>query len=318
MPENRNLIQETLDRLPSALRDEVRPAVPLRELTTLKIGGPAALLCPIRNADFAQRFQAFSRECEITSAILGGGSNILAADEGFPGLVMRVATDRFSIRGETLTVGAGLDFDTLIRRSLEAGLTGLEFASGIPGTLGGALVGNAGCYGRQIGEFLVEALVLRPGGLLERIGPAEFGFDYRCTRLQSTGDMVLEATLRLDRGDRELAEAVRQEKIADRRAKHPTDEPSAGSWFKNIEAAAPGQRRTAAGALLEEAGAKRLSVGDAAVFAKHANIIVNRGHATSADVRELASKMAEAVRLKFGVDLQPEVRYLAPRPEAGL
>jgi UDP-N-acetylmuramate dehydrogenase len=312
MIESPNLFQEFLNRLPSPLRELVRPSVPLRDLTTLEIGGAAALLCPIGNADQAQRFQAFSMEHNISSTILGGGSNILAADEGYPGLVLRVATDGFTVQGETLTAGAGLDFDALISRSLQEGLTGLEFASGIPGTLGGALVGNAGCYGRQIGDFLVEALVLRENGKLERIGPDDFGFDYRRTLLQNSGDMVLEATLRLGRENLEQAVANRGEKIADRLAKHPVNVPSAGSWFKNLDANSPGGRRTAAGVLLEEIGAKQMTAGGAAVFPKHANIIINRGGATCGDVRELARKMADAVSKKFGVDLQQEVRYLGP------
>ena len=304
-------IPKILDRLPPDLRVLVTPSVPLSTLTTLRIGGPAALVCPVRNAEQARRFQAFCEQENLSSAVFGGGSNILAADAGFRGLVLRIATDRFDVRGETVTAGAGLDFDLLIRRSLDVGLTGLEFASGIPGTLGGALVGNAGCYGRQIGEFLVEALVLRENGSLERIGPEDFGFAYRRTHLQDSRDVVLEATLRLRRGDIDLARTDRREKIADRLAKHPLDIPSAGSWFKNLDPSSPHGRRTAAGALLEEAGAKQMSVGGAAVFPRHANIIINRGGASCADVLELARMMKEAVQARFGITLEQEVRYLA-------
>ena len=204
-----------------------------------------------------------------------------------------------------LTVGAGLAFDEMIRRSLEAGLTGLEFASGIPGTVGGALVGNAGCYGHQIGDFVREALVLRGDGTLETIGAEDFAFGYRRTRLQGGCDVVLEATLQLAHGDLDLAGRTREEKIADRRHKHPVIEPSAGSWFKNLPPGGPGERRRAAGVLLEEVGAKEMSVGGAAVFPRHANIIINRGGATCADVLALAERMRDAVFERFGVRLEP-------------
>ena len=285
-----------------------RSGSPCANLTTLRIGGPARLVCSAHNPESALRFQAFAAECGLPCFVLGGGSNLLADDAGYDGLVLRVATRDFTVRGDTVRVGAGLDFDDLIARSLDAGLTGLEFASGIPGTVGGALVGNAGCYGHEIGEFMVEALVLRPDGRLETVGPETFGFAYRTTDLRETGAVVLEATFRLRRGDLDAAAGERAEHIADRRRKHPVDLPSAGSWFRNLPPAEPGGRRRAAGALLDEAGAKSMREGDAAVFPKHANIIVNLGRATSADVLRLAERMRAAVRARFGVELVDEVR----------
>ncbi len=304
--------ERIIERLPAPLRELARPHVPLGTLTTLGIGGSAAVLCPIRNAEQAQRFQAFCGESSTPLTILGGGSNILADDAGFPGLVLQMSDERLEFRGDLLTVGSGASFDEMIRRSLEAGLTGLEFASGIPGTVGGAMVGNAGCYGHQIGDFLVEAHVLREDGRLETVGPEYFGFEYRRTRLQGSGDILLGVSLRLSRGDLAAATASRDEKIADRRRKHPINEPCAGSWFKNLPPAEPGGRRRAAGVLLEEVGAKKMTVGGAAVFARHANIIVNRGDATSADVLTLADRMKSAVSERFGVVLEPEVKYLCP------
>ncbi|MCP4572346.1 MAG: UDP-N-acetylmuramate dehydrogenase [bacterium] len=296
--------------LPNELRDKFQRNVPLCDLTTLRIGGPATLVCPVRTPEEAQRFQESMAQADLPAWILGGGSNVLAPDAGFPGLIMRVATDRRQVRGDTLVAGCGLDFDDLIVHALESGLTGLEFASGIPGTLGGALVGNAGCYGHEIGEFLVEALVLTATGRLERVGPEEFGFRYRATDLREAGHVLLEATLRLGRGDLDAAGRVRDDHLADRRAKHPVDLPCAGSWFRNLPPAEPGGRRRAAGELLEKAGAKAMSEGDAAVFAKHANIVVNRGAATGAQVDRLVRRMQTAVREQFGVDLVEEVRRM--------
>jgi len=310
------MIDDPSLHLPNDLRELIRRNVPLRDLTTLRIGGPAALVCPVRTPADAQRFQEFADTAGIPSWILGAGSNVLADDDGFPGLVLHVATDRCEVRGDTLTAGCGLDFDDLIVHSLESRLTGLEFGSGIPGTLGGALAGNAGCYGHEIGEFLAEALVLTPDGRLERVGPESFGFRYRSTDLREAGHVLLEATLHLGCGDLDAAARVRADHLADRRAKHPVDLPCAGSWFRNLPPAEPGGRRRSAGALLEQAGAKGMHEGDAAVFEKHANIVVNRGAATSAQMDRLVRRLRAAVREQFGVELVEEVRRL-PGPAGG-
>lgn len=306
-----------LDRLPDALRARVRRDVPLRDLTTLRVGGPAALVCPADNPEQARRFHEAAREAGLPVFALGGGSNVLADDAGYDGVVLHVTGRDWTGRGDAVTVAAGLGLDDLVAQTLGAGLTGLEFASGIPGTVGGALAGNAGCYGHEIGEFLREAIVMTPDGDLRRVGPEAFGFRYRGTALRDEGLVVLEAVLQLRRDppgpgglDRALAE--RAAHLADRLAKHPVTEPSAGSWFRNLEPAEPGGRRRAAGELLDQVGAKSMREGDAAVFAKHANIIVNLGRAGSADVQRLAARMQAAVRERFGVELQPEVRSLGP------
>lgn len=309
-------LPQLLKTLSGPDQDLVRPNARLRDLTTLRIGGPAALLCPIHNPEQARRFHGLARENDIPLFVLGGGSNVLADDTGYQGIVLQVATRELVVQGDVVHVGAGLDFDQLIATTLDRGLTGLEFASGIPGTVGGAVVGNAGCYGHEIGEFLLAAVVLRPDGTVETVGPEAFGFRYRETDLRETGNIVLNVSLRLMRGDVAAARAVRAEKIADRRRKHPIELPSAGSWFRNLPPAGPGLRRRAAGRLLEQAGALSFQEGDARVFAKHANMIVNTGQATSADVLTLASRMQQAVQAKFGVTLQPEVRYLGTTADA--
>ncbi len=305
-------VQTLVESLPGDMQSQVRQSVPLNSLTTLRVGGPASILCRVGNPEQAVRFQALALERDIPFFILGGGSNVLADDRGFRGLILHVSTENFDLKGDTIRAGTGVSFDGLIERTLDAGLTGLEFASGIPGTLGGALVGNAGCYGHEIGEFLVEALLLRPDGRLETVGPEDFGFRYRETDLRETGTIVLEAVLKLQRGDVDQAASLRREKILDRRTKHPVDLPSAGSWFRNLPPAEQGGRRRAAGVLLEQAGAKDMIEGDARVFAKHANMIINTGGATSADVLKLAARMKSGVLEKFGIQLVEEVRYLEP------
>ncbi len=308
-------LDKYLARLPGELAARVQQRHHLRQATTLQVGGPADLFCPARTTDQAQRFQELAAEADLPLFILGGGSNILADDEGFRGLVLRIETTDFQPRGTLVTVGAGLGFDDLIHRTLQEGLCGLEFASGIPGTVGGAVMGNAGCYGHEIGEFIREAVTLGPDGRVRRRGPEDFGFRYRATDLRESGEILLEVVLELERADTAAAGEIRREHLADRARKHPGDVPSAGSWFRNLPPPQPGDRRVAAGRLLEEVGAKDFVEGDARVFPKHANMIINAGRATSAQVRALASRMRQAVWDRFEVRLIQEVRYLGPHPE---
>jgi len=296
--------------LASKYLQQVNIGVPLQDLTTFRIGGRAQGVCRIRTIADAQKFQAFAREQDVPVAILGGGSNILADDRGFCGLVLHLENDLCTVHGDVMRVGAGLNFDRLIEQSLATGLCGLEFASGIPGTLGGAVVGNAGCYGHEISEFVHSATLLRADGRLQQVGPEDLVFAYRSSALKQSGDILLEVELKLNRGDTTAAWRTRQEKIEIRRRKHPVRRPCAGSFFKNLPPARPGGQRRAAGELLEKVGAKTMREGDAAVYEKHANIIVNEGQATCSQVLALADRMQEAVREHFGVTLYPEVRYL--------
>ncbi|MFH1844744.1 MAG: UDP-N-acetylmuramate dehydrogenase [bacterium] len=315
---DRNREQATVKRIRTAI-DSLRgqfPAqllvdVPLRELTTFRIGGPALGVGLIQTHDDARKFQAIAAEHDLPLAFLGDGSNVLADDRGFCGLILKMEVPTFEIHGDTVTVGAGVRFDNLIERCLAAGLVGLEFASGIPGTVGGAVVGNAGCYGHEISEFLVAATVLRADGRLETVGPEDLVFSYRNSRLKGSTDLLLEAELQLRQGDNTAALQARQEHLASRGRKHPVHEPCAGSYFQNLPPRISGGKRRAAGELLEAVGAKEMQVGGAAVFAKHANIIINADGASCRDVQALAARMRTAVADRFEVQLQEEVRYLS-------
>lgn len=289
---------------------EILVAHPLSRMTTLRIGGPAQLVCPVQNNEAARRFLDVACHDNVPWTCLGKGSNILADDAGFAGLIMLIQTRQFSILGDAVRVGAGWDVDELVAATLKAGLTGLEFAGGLPGTVGGAIAGNAGCYGREFGSLLLEATVLRRNGRLQIFGPEDFSFDYRTSAIKESGDVVLDAVLGLSRGDVEAAARIRAEHCADRRRKHPWDIPSAGSYFKNLPPRCPGEARRSAAELLEAAGAKSMREGGAAVFCAHANIIINAGGATSRDVLRLADRMRSAVYRIFAVELDTEVRHL--------
>lgn len=290
--------------------DAVTPEAPLAPLTTFRIGGPASGLARVRTSDDARRFLEFSRRREIDTLCLGGGSNLLVDDNGYCGLILRMENTDLAFEAGTVRAGAGLDFDDLIARCLTEGRPGFAFASGIPGSLGGAVAGNAGCYGHEIGEFVLEATLLRPDGRLETVGPEALDFRYRDTALKGGDSLLLDVLLRAESGDVTAGAAEREERLADRRRKHPTTEPCAGSYFRNLPPAESGGRRRAAGALLDEVGARGWREGDAAVYGKHANIIVNLGRARCSDVLALAERMKAAVRERFGVDLREEVSHL--------
>jgi len=313
------------ERLRQALGPALLTREPLRHHTTFRIGGPADYYFAARTPDQLVTALRTAHALEIPVFLLGGGSNLLVSDQGFRGLVVRNACEEVEFDGGAAQVGCGVDFLELIYRCRDRGLTGLEFAAGIPGSIGGALYGNAGCYGQDIGQFTIDCTIASLDGATVRTLPASwFEFAYRDSRLKRDPHVLLTCLLQFKPGDRAAIQAVIDEKLEIRRAKHPQwrVEPTAGSYFKNLpvgfrfpgSTTSPGTRRTPAGQLLDECGCRGLRVGDTMVFAKHANIIVNAGHATARDVLELAAIMKARVRDRFGVELEEEVMFLGERP----
>jgi UDP-N-acetylmuramate dehydrogenase len=300
--------------LEAALGDEVVEGGPLSEHTSYGIGGPAALLALAVRVEQVAAALAFAHRERIPALFLGGGTNLLVSDRGFDGLVLRLAIDGVSIGdgGRSVTVGAGVATARLVERVVAEGFAGLEFAAGLPGTIGGAISGNAGCFGSAIGDRLTGAtLITRDGAVVEVRDPSWFAFGYRCSRITQEGAVVARATFAVEPGDRAHIEEIAAERVAVRRQKHPAPgAKTAGSYFKNLPPESPGGLRRAAGALLDQVGAKAMRVGDAVVFEKHANIIVNAGSASARDVLALAEKMRAAVLDRFGVELEPEVRFV--------
>jgi UDP-N-acetylmuramate dehydrogenase len=314
-----------LDRLRRALGDGLLTAEPLKHHTTFRIGGPADFFFAARTPDQVVAALRAARECELPVFLLGGGSNLLVSDEGFRGLVLKNACDSIEFDGQVAHVGCGTDFLDLIYQCRDRSLTGLEFAAGIPGSVGGAIYGNAGCYGKDIGSFTLECThVDLDGSAVETRPAAWYEFGYRDSRLKRDPRVLLTALLRFEPGNRDAIQKEIDEKLEIRRVKHPQwrIEPTAGSYFKNLPPdwqmpgarLSPGTRRVAAGQLLDECDCRGLRIGDALVFPKHANIIVNAGHATAHDVLALAEEMKTRVRAKFGVELEEEVMFLGRRP----
>lgn len=290
---------ELPDRDGTILHDE-----PLSRHTTLRVGGPARWYCRVRTENGLSAVLRAATEGREPLALLGMGSNVVAADEGFPGWVVRLEGDflRIEIAGDRLTAGGGAALGGACAAAARAGLSGLEPISGIPSSIGGAVRINAGAYGGEIFDVLETVrLVSRAGDRRESPG-ADIPHGYRWTRLCETNEIVSEATLQLLPASREeIAERTRV--VGEKRRGALPSEPNAGSVFKNP----PGDY---AGRLVEACGLKGERSGDAAISTRHANVIVNLGGARSADVVQLMRRMRDSVREKFGVTLSPEVEFL--------
>jgi UDP-N-acetylmuramate dehydrogenase len=283
--------------------------VPLSAMSSFGIGGPAEFFFEARSEADLDRAVSLAFREKYPFYVIGGGSNVLFDDEGFRGLIIRNRLEGISREGGRLAVLSGTLLAAVLRETLSGGLSGLEFLAGIPGTVGGAIYGNAGAFGSCLGDFLETATLLAPGGGRTEVGREALGFGYRDSALKRNGAVVLKAVLLSSPGDKNTSEARIREVLEHRRQKHPPwGTACAGSYFKNPWP--PGGDRLPAGRLLEQAGARGLAVGDAAVYEKHCNFIINRGNARSRDVLLLAEELKELVFRKFGVQLEEEVIHV--------
>ncbi len=298
----------------AALGCRVTPGAPMAGATTFRIGGPAQVLIDLPDAAAAKAVLIACRQAGIPWFVLGNGSDLLVGDRGIPGAVLRLsrsAQPQLLPEGRILC-GAGVSLQRLCLFAREHALTGLEFAYGIPGTVGGALYMNAGAYGGEMADVVLEADCLLPGGQPEDVQSvtldrAALALGYRHSALMTLaadrGVLATAVRLQLQPGDSAAIAARMKELLARRQEKQPLEYPSAGSFFKR-----PAGHY--AGALIEEAGMKGYRVGDAQVSEKHAGFVVNRGHATAAEVRALCRDVQAAVRARAGVELEPEVRFI--------
>lgn len=285
--------------------EHVQENVSLAGYTTFRIGGPADVLVQAGEEEQLERVLAWCRESGRPWILLGRGSNVLVDDAGFCGTVILLdgTLAQIEVRGDQITAGAGASLARIARTALEHELTGVEYAAGIPGTLGGAVYMNAGAYGGEIGRTVSSIRYLDKEGIHE-IGPEEAGFEYRSSRFMRENAIVLGAEMTLQPGDRQAIMDRMQELAEQRKSKQPLEYPSAGSMFKRPEG-------FFAGKLIQDAGLAGYSVGGAQVSEKHCGFVINRGNATAEDVRELVRQVADRVEQTFGVRLEPEVRYLS-------
>ena len=291
-----------LVREAAALGCRVEEKVPLSQLTSFHVGGPADHVITAPAAAVPSLLQKLNA-ADIPVLILGNGSNVLASDAGFRGVVLKIAAGEEDIRreGDRLCAGAGVSLKQLCLFARDRGLSGLETLYGIPGTVGGAVYMNAGAYGGEIADTLQTVTVTDGDGQVLTLSAAEAALGYRRSRFMQTGEVILSAVFSLSPGD----PGQIRERMADcmnrRREKQPLEYPSAGSFFKRPEG-------HFAGELIDRCGLRGFSVGDAQISEKHAGFLINRGHATCRDILALSDAVCRIVREKTGVQLEREVR----------
>lgn len=287
---------------------------PLAPLTTFRVGGPADYLVETRTSDEIVTAVRLARQHDVPVTMLGGGSNVLISDIGVRGLVIRTRGGAiFELDEQHVRADAAITINGLVRWTVLHGLGGLESWAGTPGTVGGAISGNAHFGGHLIGEHVTDARLVDRDGQVSEVAAAAMGFGYDRSRLQGSGEILLWATFRVSRADSEGLRAAARESLAYRKRTQPLDTPSAGCVFRNPE---PGRDRVpdglpwSAGALVDRAGLKGTAVGGARVSMVHGNFIVNEGGATAADIQALVDRCRAEVRRQFGVDLREEIVYL--------
>jgi UDP-N-acetylmuramate dehydrogenase len=294
--------------------DRVRIDVPLAPLTTFRVGGPADWLIEIRDSAEMLTALRVARTLRLPVTILGGGSNVLIADTGIRGLVLRPrGGDVRAVGGDRVEADAAVTINGLVRWTINHGCAGLESWAGTPGTVGGAIFGNAHFSGRSIGELIERVRTATRDGATADRSADEMGFGYDRSRLQTTGEILLSAVFRVSPGEPAALRAIARASLAFRKRTQPLDTPSAGCVFQNPQVGldvVPDGIPWSAGALVDRAGLKGAGEGGARVSPAHANFIVNDGTATAAAIRRLIDRCRLAVRDRFGVDLREEIMYL--------
>lgn len=285
--------------------DRVFTEEAMSQHTTFKIGGPADyFLMPDKGEDVG-RVIKICKEKEIPYFILGNGSNLLVGDGGYRGTVIQIYRNMSSVtvEGNEITAQAGALLSAVAAAAKNASLTGFEFAGGIPGTIGGAVVMNAGAYGGEMKDVLTEVTVMNAEGDIFTLPTEELELGYRTSIIKTAGYIVLEAKIRLKEGDPEVIRETMKDLTIRRTTKQPLEYPSAGSTFKRPEG-------YFAGKLIMDSGLAGYQVGGAQVSEKHCGFVINAGDATAGDVRTLMDNVRDIVYKKYGVTLEPEVKFL--------
>jgi UDP-N-acetylmuramate dehydrogenase len=300
--------------------DRVRADAPLRSATTFRTGGSAQWLFDARGSDEIVTALMLAGDAGVPVVLLGGGSNVLISDRGVRGLVIRPRGGEVRQAGGNLVrADAAVTMNGLVRWTITHNLAGVEAWAGTPGTVGGAVYGNAHFGGRLISEIVSAVHLCDRAGCVATVPVGDMGFGYDQSRLQSTGEVLLSADFRVSAGEAALLRETARRSLAYRKHTQPLDEPSAGCIFQNPQ---PGRDVLpegfpwSAGALVDRAGMKGATVGGARVSLTHGNFIVNQQHATSTDIRRLIERCRAAVRARFGVELREEIVYLGDFSDA--
>lgn len=308
-----SLLRELQSRFPSL---SIREQVPLCDYTTFRLGGPCRVLIDQPPAAILPEVLRELQAAGLPSLTIGQGSNLVVSDQGLDCAVIRFCSSIPNITADGCRVRVSGDtlLDDLARFTVEHACGDLAFCTGIPGTVGGGIAGNAGAFGRQLGDHLIEAEIVDPDGSVHIVGPDDLGFSYRHSNLKESGRIVLSALFEAPSAPASELHAERKRILDFRREHHPdwNATPCAGSVFRNVEPSSAAGPRQSAGYFLEQAGANRLRVGGARVYEKHANIIVADPSCTAQDVHNLARLMQQCVLDRFGLHLIPEIRFLGP------
>lgn len=278
---------------------------PMKKHITFRVGGPADYFVVPRTKEEVKGLISLCKEFDMPYYVLGNGSNLLVGDKGYRGVIIQVYKEmnQIEVEGENIKVQAGALLSRVGNVALDAELSGFEFAAGIPGTMGGAVVMNAGAYGGELKDVLVSATVLTPQGEILTLPNEELELGYRTSIIAKKDYIVLEATIALQKSDKASIKARMDELRVQRTTKQPLEYPSAGSTFKRPEG-------YFAGKLIQDAGLRGFQVGGAQVSEKHCGFVINKENATAADIWELMQQVSAIVKEKFGVELEPEVKRL--------
>lgn len=298
----KNLYQKLTEWMPE---ERVKKEEPMRLHTTFRVGGPADLFVSPNSVEEVCKVTALCREEGVPYYIMGNGSNLLVSDQGYRGVIIQFYKEMndISVEGTLLRAQAGALLSAVANRALLESLTGFEFAAGIPGTLGGACVMNAGAYGGEMKDVLKAVTVLTQEGEVLTLSNEELELGYRTSVIAREHYIVLEAEIALSEGKKEEIQAVMDDLKERRITKQPLEYPSAGSTFKRPEG-------YFAGKLIQDAGLRGFQVGGAQVSEKHCGFVINKDHATAAEIAELIRQVSEKVEAQFGVKLEPEVKRL--------
>lgn len=285
--------------------EDIRLQEPMADHTTFRIGGPADCFVQIENKEQLIQVLKYLNQVEVPFFILGNGSNLLVSDKGYQGIILQIGQkmSKIEVEGDVITAQAGASMAQVARAALEHGLTGLEFASGIPGTIGGGIVMNAGAYDGELSGVVTQVNVVNGAGECMELENDSMEFGYRTSTIRNNPFTVTEVVLKLEKGDREQIKAKMEDLAARRREKQPLEYPSAGSTFKR-------PRGYFAGKLIMDAGLRGFRIGGARVSEKHCGFVINIGNATAEDVRDVINEVQERVKERFNVNLEPEILFL--------
>lgn len=298
--------QSFYDKLNNVIgKDSILIDEPMSRHTTFRVGGPADFFVTPKAKEEVRDVIRICKEAGMPYYIIGNGSNLLVSDAGYRGVIVQIYKEmnEVKVEGDLVKAQAGALLSGIAAKALGAELSGFEFASGIPGTIGGACVMNAGAYGGEMKDVLESVTVLTGKGKIIELGRNELELGYRTSVIAKKGYIVLGAALKLERGDGEKIKTYMDELKEKRVTKQPLEYPSAGSTFKRPEG-------YFAGKLIEDAGLRGFQVGGAQVSEKHCGFVINRDHAAAADIMELMRQVQIRVKENSGVDLEPEVKRL--------